>query len=96
MERFKKNPILTREDIPPISEALTDVTSVFNPGAVKFEDKYLLMLRVQSRSRETFLMIAESKNGFDFSVREEIVQFRGIEYLEEKIFHIYDPRITKI
>jgi beta-1,4-mannooligosaccharide/beta-1,4-mannosyl-N-acetylglucosamine phosphorylase len=96
MIRSIKNPILTRKDIPDIPPFLTDVTSVFNPGAIKFNDKYILMLRVQSRSRETFMVLAESKDGINFSVRNSIVDFKGIEKIKEKIYHIYDARISKI
>ena len=60
MKRYPGNPILTRANVPDIPPLLTDVTSVFNPGAVKFGDRYLLMLRVQGRSRETFMVMAES------------------------------------
>ena len=96
LTRHPNNPILTRHDIPDIEPHLTDVTSVFNPGAVKFGDKYLLMLRVQSRSRETFMVMAESLNGIDFTVENRIVDFKGIENVKEKIYHIYDARITKL
>lgn len=96
MQRHPKNPIITRKDIPNIPPYLVDVTSVFNPGAVKFKDKYLLILRVQSRSRETYFVMAESANGVDFKVRKEIVQFNGIEKVEETIYHIYDARITPL
>jgi beta-1,4-mannooligosaccharide/beta-1,4-mannosyl-N-acetylglucosamine phosphorylase len=94
MERHSRNPILTRKNIPAIAPHLKDVTSVFNPGAVKFGHTYLLILRVQSRSRETFFVTAESANGIDFAVSDKIVEFRGIEKVREKIYHIYDPRIT--
>jgi len=96
MERHSKNPILTRKDIPAIPPLLIDATSVFNPGAVKFGGKYLLMLRVQSRSRETFFVMAESRDGVKFSVAREIVQFRGIDKIKEKIYHAYDARITHL
>ena len=96
MKRHTKSPILTREDIPDIYPQLVDATSVFNPGAIKFEDKYLLMLRVQSRSRETFMVMAESANGIDFKVEDKIVDFKGIEKITDKIYHIYDARISKI
>jgi predicted GH43/DUF377 family glycosyl hydrolase len=96
LERHPQNPILTRLDIPDIEPQLTDVTSVFNPGAVKFGDKYLLVLRVQSRSRETFMVMAESLNGVDFTVENKIVDFKGIGNVQEKIYHIYDARITKL
>ena len=72
MKRHHISPILTRADIPDIYPQLVDATSVFNPGAIKFEDKYLLMLRVQSRSRETFMVMAESENGIDFKVENKI------------------------
>ncbi len=94
MNRHFKNPILTRVDIPPIPPALVDVTSVFNPGAIKHGDIYRLMLRVQSRSRETFMVMAESSDGITFKVENQIVNFRGIEKIQERIYHIYDARIT--
>ena len=96
MHRNKNNPILTRYDIPNIGEHLIDVSSVFNPGAVKVGDNYHLMVRVQNRGRETFLMMADSKDGINFKVREEIVFLNGIEEIQDKIYHLYDPRITCI
>jgi len=96
MKRHPINPILTRADIPPIPPELVDVTSVFNPGAIKDGDTYRLMLRVQSRSRETFLVMAESTDGVSFTVENKIVDFKGIEKVKDKVFHIYDARITKL
>lgn len=96
MKRYSQNPILTRNDIPDIHPQLVDATSVFNPGAILFEDKYLLMLRAQSRSRETFMVMAESIDGIHFSVENKIVHFKGIENVKEKIYHIYDARISNI
>ena len=96
MKRHSKNPILTRADIPPIPPALVDVTSVFNPGAIKQGETYRLMLRVQSRSRETFLVMAESNDGVNFKVEDHIVHFNGIEKVKGRIFHIYDARITPL
>ena len=96
LHRYPKNPILTRGDIPEIEPNLIDVSSVFNPGAIKFFNKYILLLRVQNRGRETFIVKAESNNGADFKVDKKIVQFRGLEKVEQKIYHIYDARITKI
>jgi predicted GH43/DUF377 family glycosyl hydrolase len=96
MERYPKNPILTRNEIPDIPPLLTDATSVFNPGAIKNGDIYRLMLRVQSRSRETFFVMAESRDGMKFSVAREIVKFRGIDKIKEKIYHTYDARITRL
>jgi len=96
VKRFSGNPIITREDIPDIKPHMIDATSVFNPGAVKFNDKYLLMLRVQNRGRETFTMIADSDNGHEFTVHNKIIEFRGIEQVSKTIYHCYDMRITAL
>ena len=96
MKRHTTNPILTRGDIPHIPPELVDVSSVFNPGAIKDGDIYRLMLRVQSRSRETFMVMAESRDGVNFIVENKIVDFKGIEKLSDKVFHIYDARISHI
>jgi predicted GH43/DUF377 family glycosyl hydrolase len=96
LKRSSRNPILTRGDIPDLAPILTDATSVFNPAAVKFDDKYLLMLRVQSRGRETYLLMAESEDGVEFTVGTEFIRFCGIEDCSEDICHIYDPRISEI
>lgn len=96
LTRHGKNPIVTRTDIPDIAPHLIDVSSVFNPGAIKFNGKYILLLRVQSRGRETFIVKAVSDNGVDFTVDSKIVDFKGMELVKETIYHIYDARITKI
>jgi len=96
VKRYPHNPIITRANIPEIRPELIDVTSVFNPGAIKTEDEYILLLRVQNRGRETFILVAESSDGISFSIRPSIVRFEGIEKVKSKIYHVYDPRITRI
>jgi len=96
MRRHPGNPILTRDDIPDIPPLLTDATSVFNPGAAKDGGITYLMLRVQARSRETFMVVAESADGFRFVVRPEIAEMKGIEGVREKVYHAYDARITRL
>jgi beta-1,4-mannooligosaccharide/beta-1,4-mannosyl-N-acetylglucosamine phosphorylase len=73
-----------------------DPTSVFNPGAAKFGDRYLLLPRVQSRGRRTFLVVAESENGRNFDVRDRIVEIEGLDQVAMGIHHVFDPRITRI
>jgi beta-1,4-mannooligosaccharide/beta-1,4-mannosyl-N-acetylglucosamine phosphorylase len=89
-------PLLTREDIPEIHPDVVDPSSVFNAGAAHFDGKVFLMLRVQTRGRRTFLVMAESEDGFRFEVDDRLVQFNGIESVQERINHIYDPRLTVI
>jgi beta-1,4-mannooligosaccharide/beta-1,4-mannosyl-N-acetylglucosamine phosphorylase len=96
VKRWTENPILTRRDIPPLTPELTDVSSVFNPGAVLFRGGVLLMLRVQTRGRETRLMTARSQDGIHFRVDPRLVHFKGIEYVAGNVYHVYDARITQI
>jgi beta-1,4-mannooligosaccharide/beta-1,4-mannosyl-N-acetylglucosamine phosphorylase len=96
VRRSPQNPILTRADIPDISARLTDVSSAFNPGAVMIGDRTVLLLRVQTRGRETFFLHAESTDGASFRVRPEPVEIEGLDELESLIHHVYDPRLTRI
>ena len=72
MIRAEKNPVIVKEDIPDIYPDLVNITSVFNPGGIKIEDKYILLLRVQNRGRRTFTIKAESNNGIDFIVNRHL------------------------
>ncbi len=94
--RHQQNPILTRTDIPGVYPEVTDVSSVFNPGAVKAEGLVHLVLRVQNRGRETFLMHAFSKDGISFHVDEDPITIDGLNDLYSTIYHVYDPRLTRL
>lgn len=96
LKRHQKNPIITRKDIPDLPPHLVDVSSVFNPGAIKFNGQYILLLRVQNRGRETFTLKAISQDGIHFQVEKYPIHFKGIEQVKEKIYHVYDPRLTMI
>ena len=41
------------------------INAVLNPGAIKFNDKYLLVARVEAANRKSFFAVAESENGID-------------------------------
>ena len=41
------------------------INAVFNAGAIKWQDKYLLVARVEGADRKSFFAIAESVNGID-------------------------------
>jgi beta-1,4-mannooligosaccharide/beta-1,4-mannosyl-N-acetylglucosamine phosphorylase len=94
MQRDPRNPILTRSDIPAISPLLTDVSSVFNPGAVRWQGKEMLLLRVQTRGRETVTICAEGDGGGNFEVRPSVIEIEGLQDVGETIYHVYDPRLT--
>ncbi len=94
MIRHPANPILTRKDIVSPHPALQDVSSVFNPGGTLFDGRILLLLRVQNRARETFLLKALSQDGIHFIVDAKPLPFIGLERCPHRLYHIYDPRIT--
>jgi beta-1,4-mannooligosaccharide/beta-1,4-mannosyl-N-acetylglucosamine phosphorylase len=96
MDRHPLNPILTRNDIPDIPPAIVDPTSLFNPGAVKVGNRYQLLVRVQNRGRETFILPADSSDGVKFTIRNTFMNLPGLDDLEEKVYHVYDPRITQL
>ena len=96
LRRSPANPILVPADVPALSPAFTDVSSVFNPGAVRLPDRYVLLVRVQSRGRETCLVTAESADGVHFALAGAPVRFRGLADVGRTIFHVYDPRITPL
>lgn len=41
------------------------INAVLNPGAIKWNDKYIIMARVEAGDRKSFFAIAESANGID-------------------------------
>jgi beta-1,4-mannooligosaccharide/beta-1,4-mannosyl-N-acetylglucosamine phosphorylase len=96
LRRHPANPVLSRGDIPPIPPDLVDVSSVFNPGAVLHEGHDLLLLRVQNRGRETFLLRADRTAEGSFRFAGQPVRLEGIEKLVGPLYHVYDPRITSI
>ncbi|HLK29637.1 MAG TPA: glycosidase [Puia sp.] len=72
-----QNPILTPMHIPllwkydlrpaanPYLMERFGINAVFNAGAMKFRDKYILAARVEGSDRKSFFAIAESPNGID-------------------------------
>ncbi len=69
------------------------INAVLNAGAIKWNDKYLLMPRVESSDRKSFFAIAESNNGIDnFKFWDEPVI---IPETEDPDTNIYDMRLVK-
>ncbi len=94
--RRHPSPVLTRADLPDVPPRLVDASSVFNPGAARFLGRDRLLLRVQARSRETFLMPASSEDGVRFEVAPQLVRIEGLAEVGVRIHHVYDPRLTVV
>lgn len=87
--RYDLNP----ETNPYLMERLR-VNSTFNAGAIKLDDRYLLMARVEGVDRKSFFAIAESPNGVDqFQFWDEPVQIP--ETTQRTDVNVYDMRLTR-
>jgi predicted GH43/DUF377 family glycosyl hydrolase len=96
LRRESDRPLLTPADIPPLRRDLEDVSGVFNPGAVSWRGRELLLLRVQTRGRTTLLVPAERRLGGDVKVFGPPVDIEGLQDLDPAPAHVYDPRLTVI
>lgn len=68
------------------------VNACMNAGAIKWNGKYLLMVRVEGRDRKSFFAIAESSNGVDnFRFWKRPVCLPDIDPEET---NVYDMRLT--
>ena len=99
------NPILTAEHTPlewrydfnekdnPFLMQRIMMNAVLNAGAIKWQDKYVLVARVEGADRKSFFAVAESPNGID--------NFRFWDYpvtMPDDIVpatNIYDMRLTQ-
>ena len=99
-----ENPILTaahaplkwRYDFNPESNPFLleriGINATFNAGAIKFNNKYLLIARVEGRDRKSFFAVAESDNGIDhFRFWEEPIL---LPETDEPDTNVYDMRIV--
>ena len=69
------------------------INGVFNAGAIKWNNAYVLMVRVESWNRKSFFAIAESPNGIDnFRFWQSPVHMPGSGNPET---NIYDIRLTR-
>jgi 4-O-beta-D-mannosyl-D-glucose phosphorylase len=69
------------------------INAVFNAGAIYFNNKYLLVARVEGADRKSFFAIAESKNGIDnFRFWDLPVV---LPETEEPDTNVYDMRLTQ-
>lgn len=98
------NPILTAEHAPlhwrydfnpetnPYLMERIGVNATLNSGAIKWNGKYLLAVRVEGNDRKSFFAIAESENGVDnFRFWDEPVT---LPETDEPDTNVYDMRLT--
>lgn len=89
IERYTNNPILTKDDVP------YPVATVHNAGIVKNGEKYIMIFRSHLLNGRSILGIAESTDGYDFTVRPEpfMVPAKEGVFQEYEEYGIEDPRV---
>ena len=92
VKRYEKNPILTKDDVP------YAVETVHNAGVVKYGGKYVMLFRSHRRNGRSIIGLAESDDGFDFTVRPEpfLVPATAGAFAEYEEFGVEDCRICEI
>ncbi|WP_319592452.1 glycosidase [uncultured Draconibacterium sp.] len=98
------NPVITPEHVPldwrydlnpetnPYLMERIGVNATFNAGAMKFNDKYIVVVRVEGWDRKSYFAIAESTNGIDnFRFWDTPVD---MPQTEEPDTNVYDMRLT--
>lgn len=90
--KYEGNPILTKDNVP------FRVNSIFNAGAVKVEDRYLLLCRTEMPDGRSSFTLAESSDGINFTSGSEpcLTPRHHKDYFEYVEWGIEDPRITPI
>lgn len=69
------------------------VNATFNPGAIYFDGKYVLVVRVEGNDRKSFFAIAESDSGVDnFRFRDYPIDMPETSVPDT---NIYDMRLTR-
>ena len=99
-----KYPVLTRNHVPlhwrydlnpetnPFFMERISFNATFNSGAVKWNGKYLLIVRVEGNDRKSFFAVAESPNGIDnFRFWDRPIT---LPQTEDPDVNVYDMRIT--
>jgi len=92
VQRYKKNPILTRDDVP------YPVGTVHNAGVVKHGDRYIMLFRSHTHNGRSIIGKAESSDGFAFKVHPEpfLVPASSGVFSDYEEFGVEDLRITPI
>lgn len=92
IKKFTNNPILTKADVP------FRVNSIFNAGAVKFKNQYLLVCRAEMPNGRSSFVLARSNDGCKFEIDPKpcLTPEDHGEYFEYVEWGIEDVRITEI
>jgi len=90
MIRHPKNPIIAPGDMP------VECSAVFNAGAVRYQGKFLLLLRVEDNARQVNFHVATSDDGVAFDINPDPIDY-PLRDIEKKHGSVrFDIRITPL
>lgn len=89
LKKYEGNPVMSPDRMP------KDVLYTFNPGAVKHNGEYILLMDVTTLDDIHRLWIARSRDGYHFEPDPEPVNWPEPDPIHPETC-VYDPRITKI
>ncbi len=100
-----QHPVVTADHVPlswrydfnpqtnPFLQERLGINATFNAGAMKWQDKYVVVVRVEGNDRKSFFAIAESENGVDgFRFWPKPVV---LPQTEDPDTNVYDMRLTQ-
>ncbi len=92
IRRYENNPILTKHDVP------YPVETVHNAGVVKHDGRYMMLFRSHLRNGRSIIGLAESPDGFKFSVKPEpfITPAKAEPFASYEAYGVEDPRICAL
>jgi beta-1,4-mannooligosaccharide/beta-1,4-mannosyl-N-acetylglucosamine phosphorylase len=84
--RSERNPILTRAAVP-------GANSIFNSAVVPFQHGFAGVFRCDNAARDMQLHAGRSRNGIDWDIEPERIQFRSQDGEIGNFTYGYDPRV---
>lgn len=89
LNKFENNPIMSPKKMP------IDVLNTFNPGAIKHNGEYIMIMDVTTLDDIHRLWIARSEDGYEFTADPASLKMPPADPFHPEM-NTYDPRITKI
>ncbi|MDP3184841.1 MAG: hypothetical protein Q8M58_06185, partial [Anaerolineales bacterium] len=92
VKRYKKNPILTKDDVP------YPVATVHNAGIVKHNGRYIMLFRSHRHNGRSIIGRADSEDGFSFTVHPQpfLTPSSDGVFAEYEEFGVEDLRICPV
>jgi len=92
IQRYRHNPLISINDLPIVC------SDIWNAGVIRFRDKYLLLLTVETLEGLGCIYLAYGTDGHKFFVEPEpfMTASKNEPFARYETFGIFDPRITEI